>query len=406
MADWRECKIGDLLQIKHGFAFLGEHFTSAGTHVVLTPGNFLEEGGFKENSDKAKWYSGPIPADYVLNKGDLIVAMTEQAEGLLGSSALIPRSGIYLHNQRLGLVQILDRQQADQHFIYYLFNSLPVRQQIRGSASGTKIRHTAPSRIADVKVRVPPLPVQQRIAGILSAYDELIENSQRRIKILESMARALYREWFVHFRFPGHENHPRVVSPLGEIPQGWVVTPLGQLTEIRKGKNITRSTIRDGDVPVVAGGVAPAYFHDTPNTQRPVITISASGANAGFVNLYHVDVWASDCSYIDSSATQHIYYFYLWLDHRRSAITHLQRGSAQPHVYPKDLAQLEALSAPDHVMKSFTALVTPIFGLTMRLTAQIQNLRHTRDLLLPRLMSGPNVLPKSIIQSTALGGSQ
>jgi hypothetical protein len=183
MKTWRDCKLGDLLQIKHGFAFLGEHFGSTGTHVVLTPGNFLEEGGFKERSDKAKWYSGPIPDDYVLNEGDLIVAMTEQAEGLLGSSALIPRSGVYLHNQRLGLVQIRDRKQADQHFIYYLFNSKPVRQQIRGSASGTKIRHTAPSRIADVKVSVPPLPVQRRIAGILSAYDELMENSQRRIRL-------------------------------------------------------------------------------------------------------------------------------------------------------------------------------------------------------------------------------
>ena len=202
MADWRNCKLGDLLHVKHGFAFLGEHFATTGTHVVLTPGNFLEEGGFKEKAEKAKWYNGPIPDDYVLNRGDLIVAMTEQAEGLLGSSALVPLSGLYLHNQRLGLIHIRDQKQADQNFIYYLFNSKPVRQQIRGSASGTKIRHTAPSRIADVKVKVPPLPVQQRIAGILSAYDELIENSQRRIKILESMARALYREWFVHFRFP------------------------------------------------------------------------------------------------------------------------------------------------------------------------------------------------------------
>ena len=150
MAMWRDCKLGDLLQIKHGFAFLGEHFANAGTHVVLTPGNFLEEGGFKEKADKAKWYNGPIPDDYVLNKGDLLVAMTEQAEGLLGSSALIPLSGVYLHNQRLGLVQIRDRKLADQHFIYYLFNSKPVRQQLRGSASGTKIRHTAPSRISEV----------------------------------------------------------------------------------------------------------------------------------------------------------------------------------------------------------------------------------------------------------------
>jgi type I restriction enzyme S subunit len=104
------------------------------------------------------------------------------------------------------------------------------------------------------------------------------------------MARALYREWFVHFRFPGHESIPRIPSPLGEIPKGWEVTSLGGLVEIRKGKNITKDTIRDGSVPVVAGGIAPAYFHDTPNTQSPVITISASGANAGFVNLYYVDV--------------------------------------------------------------------------------------------------------------------
>ena len=235
MAEWRDCKLGDLLDIKHGFAFLGEHFANVGTHVVLTPGNFLEEGGFKEKSDKAKWYNGPIPSDYVLNEGDLIVAMTEQAEGLLGSSALIPRSDVYLHNQRLGLVQIRDRKQADQHFIYYLFNSKPVRQQIRASASGTKIRHTAPSRIADVKVSVPPLPVQKRIAGILSAYDDLIENNQRRIKILEEMARSLYREWFVNFRFPGHQKVPLVDSPLGPIPKGWELKSLAELMEIQGG---------------------------------------------------------------------------------------------------------------------------------------------------------------------------
>lgn len=146
-AAWRNCKLGDLLEIKHGYAFQGEYFANAGSHIVLTPGNFNEEGGFKDKGDKEKWYNGPIPSDYVLNEGDLIVAMTEQAEGLLGSSAIIPRSGRYLHNQRLGLVQVRDQSEADEGFLYYLFNSKPVRQQIRGSASGTKIRHTAPSRI-------------------------------------------------------------------------------------------------------------------------------------------------------------------------------------------------------------------------------------------------------------------
>ena len=202
------------------------------------------------------------------------------------------------------------------------------------------------------------------------------------------MARALYREWFVHFRFPGHEKHPRVASPLGEIPKGWEVTTLGRLVAIQKGKNITKDTVRDGNVPVVAGGITPVYFHDTPNTKSPVITISASGANAGFVNLYYVNIWASDCSFIDLSATPHVFYFYLWLDHRRRAVTHLQRGSAQPHVYPTDLAQLEAVRVPEELLGAFTSQILPIFGLTMRLGAEIDNLRRTRDLLLPRLLSG------------------
>ena len=86
-----------------------------------------------------------------------------------------------------------------------------------------------------VPVRFPPLPVQRRIAGILSAYDELMENSQRRIRLLEAMARSLYREWFVHFRFPGHEKHPRVASPFGDIPQGWEVCALGDFVQFKSG---------------------------------------------------------------------------------------------------------------------------------------------------------------------------
>ena len=275
-------------------------------------------------------------------------------------------------------------ESVDTKFLYYLLADANL-SRYAGGAAQPLVTQTV---LKQVEVCVPPLPIQRRIAGILSAYDELIENSQRRIKILESMARALYREWFVHFRFPGHEHHPRVPSPLGEIPKGWEVTTLGRLVEIKKGKNITKDTIRDGNVPVVAGGIAPAYFHDAPNTQSPVITISASGANAGFVNLYYLDVWASDCSYIDLSATPHVFYYYLWLDYRRASVTHLQRGSAQPHVYPKDLAQLEALGVPEELLGAFMSQVAPIFGLMMRLTAKIQNLRRTRDLLLPRLLSG------------------
>ena len=419
MADWRDCKLGDLLQLKHGFAFLGEHFGSTGTHVVLTPGNFLEEGGFKEKRDKAKWYSGPIPDDYVLNEGDLIVAMTEQAEGLLGSSALIPRSGVYLHNQRLGLVQIRDRKQADQHFIYYLFNSKPVRQQIRGSASGTKIRHTAPSRIADVKVRLPSLPVQRRIAGILSAYDELMENSQRRIRLLEAMARALYREWFVHFRFPGHEKlhsspsgrgggegrAKRVNSPLGNIPQGWEVKKLATVAEVNRAQINARTAPEELhyiDISSVSPGqidsITTYAFAEAPGRARRIVQhgdvlwscVRPNRRSHAQVMHPEPDTIAST-GFAVLTATKVPFtflYFATTTDDFVAFLTNNATGAAYPAVSAATFEKADLLIPPAPLLKKFGDATIPMAEQVHALHRKIQNLRRTRDLLLPRLLAG------------------
>jgi type I restriction enzyme S subunit len=176
----------DLFTVKHGYAFDGKFFTSQGDYVLLTPGNFFDEGGFKLK-EKEKYYTGEIPDGYLLNRGDLLVAMTEQAEGLLGSSAIIPESGKYLHNQRLGLLTSLQPDLIDLRFLYHLFNSRQVRVQIRASASGVKVRHTSPTRIGEVKVRILSVPTQRKIASILFAYDDFIGNNTRRLAILDSM---------------------------------------------------------------------------------------------------------------------------------------------------------------------------------------------------------------------------
>jgi len=114
--------------------------------------------------------------------------------------------------------------------LFYLMNTAGVREQIRGSASGAMVRHTSPSRIYEVSVELPPLLIQQRIATILSAYDELIRNNERRIRVLEDMARSLYREWFVDFRFPGHRETKLINSTIGQIPESWRVAKLKDLT--------------------------------------------------------------------------------------------------------------------------------------------------------------------------------
>jgi type I restriction enzyme, S subunit len=236
------------------------------------------------------------------------------------------------------------------------------------------------------KILLPPLPIQRLIASILSAYDDLIENNLKRIKLLEEKAQLTYEEWFVRMKFPGHET--AVFDEESGLPEGWEIILIGEFTDIKKGKNITKSTIREGSVPVVAGGLSPAYYHDTANTINPVITVSASGANAGYINLYLQDIWASDCSYIDSSMSLEFYFIYASMKSKQHFITQMQQGAAQPHVYPKDLKKLEIILPEKELRKQYENMARPMYD-------QIRNLKHTntllkeaRDILLPRLMSG------------------
>ncbi|MCA1625863.1 MAG: restriction endonuclease subunit S [Acidobacteria bacterium] len=271
-------KFGDYFKVKHGYAFKSEFFSDSGNYVVVTPGNFFDEGGFKKKGDKEKFYTGTVPEGYVLKKGDLIVAMTEQAEGLLGSSALIPQDDYYLHNQRLGLVIDLDENELNKKFLYYLFNLRDVRNQIRATATGAKIRHTAPERILSVRFKYLPIKEQQHIAAILSAYDDLIENNTRRIQILEEMARRIYEEWFVRFRFPGHENVKMVESEFGLIPEGWKVLSIISVVSIKYGATLPKNQMQgNGDIPVYGAGKI-IGFHDKANRMQSVLITGCRGS--------------------------------------------------------------------------------------------------------------------------------
>jgi len=402
---WTEGKLGSSIQVKHGFAFLGEYFGSAGTHIVLTPGNFKEEGGFTENAEKRKWYRGPIPKEYVLSAGDVIVAMTEQAEGLLGSSAIVPRSGLYLHNQRLGLIQVLDQKKTDKGFFYYLFNSKPVRQQIRASASGTKIRHTAPSRIEDVIVRVPPLPLQRRIAGILSAYDALIENNERRLRILERMARALYREWFVDFRFPGREKVGRMPSAVGGIPRGWAVARLDDVAQVNRaqlgGDNIPEE-IYYIDIASVSPGrinTLTRYRSDeAPGRARrivrhgDVIWSSVRPNRRSYALIIHPKrntIASTGFAVLTASRIPFTFlYFGTTTDQFVTYLTNNATGSAYPAVTAATFEKAELIIPPVHLLAQFDKITLPVVEEIEVLNRQITNLSRTRDLLLPRLLTG------------------
>lgn len=174
---WEERPLGELCDIKHGFAFDGAHFSLAGEHVLLTPGNFFESGGYRDRGGKQKYFTGEIPTEYILGEGDLLVAMTEQAAGLLGSPILVPESGRFLHNQRLGLVTGKPGIPWTNAFFFHAFNLKAVRQAIHDSASGVKVRHTSPSKIGAVSVAFPTSISEQK--SVVALLNELNFETQR-----------------------------------------------------------------------------------------------------------------------------------------------------------------------------------------------------------------------------------
>ncbi len=174
---WVEKPLAELCNIKHGFAFKSEFFSNHGDYIMLTPGNFYESGGYRDRGEKQKYYCGEIPRDYVLEKGDMLVAMTEQAAGLLGSPILIPESDKFLHNQRLGLVIKKPGVAWTNEFFFHAFNTHKVRKEIHDSASGVKVRHTSPAKIGEVVVSFPISVAEQ--GAIVSKLNDLTSETHR-----------------------------------------------------------------------------------------------------------------------------------------------------------------------------------------------------------------------------------
>lgn len=287
-------------------------------------------------------------------------------------------------------------------FAYYFLQTMGFERLDAGASNPSLNRN----HIHTIPVLWPPLPIQQRIAGILSAYDELIENSQRRIRILEAMARALYREWFVHFRFPGHDqpagqpvgtaegcpegvsamdganqNHPRIASPLGEIPQGWEVKKLGDVIDLNYGKALKKEDRRDGEYPVF-GSSGIVGTHDTALVKGPGIIVGRKG-NVGSVFWCDVDFFVIDTAYFVTSSLPLRFLFYVL-----PTLNFINSDAAVPGLSRNQAYTLELLVPPVALLEKFCELAGTFERQAAILQRQIQNLRRTRDLLLPRLLSG------------------
>ncbi len=278
----------------------------------------------------------------------------------------------------------IDKSLAKSKFIYY---ELQLPEQIGwiiNHAIGATMLNLNTNILHNVPIALPSINTQNRIVSILSRYDALIENYQKQIKLLEESAQRLYKEWFVDLRFPGHEN----TKIENGVPEGWEKKCLGELVCFKRGKTITKKEIIEGNIPVVAGGTEPAYYCNKSNTGNRVITISASGANAGYTRMYFEKIWASDCSFIDCYMTNYFHFVYCYLIANKIAIDNLQKGAAQPHVYSKDINALTLCCPHNDILDSFESKISYYFDLISSLQIQIHKLIEARDRLLPKLTSG------------------
>ncbi len=358
MEEWKEYKLGDVCsRLRSGRGIKSDHVFGTGLYPVIG-GNgirgYANESNFK------------------------------------GECAVIGRQGAYCGNVRFfegeafmteHAVVVVGNELTDTRFLAYLLSLMNLGNLSAQSAQPGLSVQTLSKQI----IRLPSIKYQRHISAVIKSFDDKIDCNRRINDNLEQQAQALFKSWFVDFE--PFKNGEFVESELGMIPKKWKVGKLGELCQFKRGKNLLSKDAVDGGVPVVAGGLEPSCYHNVSNTKSPVVTISGSGANAGFMRMYHQEVWASDCSFIDSSC-DNLLFVYCFLAANRRLLRHAQTGAVQPHVKPADIHDFDVVIPPADVIEDFQYVIAPSIETKGKNEQESRRLAQLRDTLLPRLMSG------------------
>lgn len=269
-------------------------------------------------------------------------------------------------SQRLYAVRI--NQQFYPKYVYFYMTSSFFQAELDGRATGTTVLGLRQPELLKCKIFAPDFQEQKRIADTLWCLEQKINNNEAINNNLEQQAQAIFDNMFQNI-----SN--------GEKTIGDIITP-------KRGKSLLLKNAVFGNVPVIAGGLKPSTYHNIANTKAPVLAISASGANAGFVSLWNIPIWSSDSSFIDSSMTDDVYFWYVLLKKRQREIYESQTGSAQPHIYPQHIASMSISDLNFDDVRNYTSIVTPIFEMISHNKDENTQLAIIRDALLPKLMSG------------------
>jgi len=434
-SEWSATRLRDLVSIKHGFAFKGEFFVDEETPLQLTtPGNFAIGGGFQYG--KGKYYAGPVPSDYVLQTGDLIVTMTDlsKAADTLGYAAVVPNGTgtTWLHNQRVGLVRPQEGVKVHMGYIHYLMRSPDYRRWVVSTATGSTVKHTSPDRILSYEFLLPSLAEQREIGETLATLDDRITLLRETNATLEAIAQALFKSWFVDFdpvRAKAEGRQPEGMdattaalfpdsfeeSELGLVPKGWRIGTVDDLcSQITNGGTPSRSRKdfwEGGSIPWFKTGEFCDGFLLEPSER-----ITDEGVRGSSVKLLPKDsvlmaIYAAPtvgrlgvltepsafnqaCTGMVAKDSVGAWFLFLTLYFGRDWFNSRANGAAQQNISKAIVAGYSVVIPDDNVLKSFNETAESLFSRIRAGTVQAQTLTQLRDTLLPRLISGQLRLPE------------
>jgi type I restriction enzyme S subunit len=315
---------------------------------------------------------------YKLNEGDIVAARTGATVGYAKQIRKGSPDAVFASY----LVKLIPSEEVDKHFLGVLIESNVYREFIQIIAGGSAQPNANANDLTLFKFFLPPVPTQQRIASILSAYDDLIEVNNQRIKLLEETARELYKEWFVRLRFPGYKKAKFVKG----VPEGiGKVKYFKDFIKLNRGFDLPEEKIKEGNYPVIASTSIKGY-HNQFKVKSPIITTGRSGT-LGTVLFVNQDGWPLNTSlYVkDFKGNEPLYVYYTL---KLLDFESFNSGAGVPTLNQNHLHKLKMWVADESLQKKFKLMVEPMFQKVEILRQQNIQLRQIRDRLLPRLISG------------------
>lgn len=307
---------------------------------------------------------------------DLIFAR----EATAGNVAIIKNGEKVCLGQRTVLLRP-NKEMVDPDFLVYYLLAPEQQYGLLGTANGATVAHVNIPTIRSLKISLPPLTAQQKIAAIIKSYDDLIENNQKQIKLLEEAAQRLYKEWFVDLHFPGHENTPIVDG----VPEGWSLTNINAVMTFHRGYDLTKNSMIPGKYPVI-GSTSIIGYHNQYKIKGPGIVTGRSGS-LGEYQLTWEDYWPHNTAlYVSDMKGHHVLYLYSML--QTVDFSGLNNGGAIPTLNRNTLSNIAVIEATKALQDEYVRIVEPFYSSIRTAKKQIEYLQETRDRLLPKLMNG------------------